>query len=89
MQNTSLNSISQLIQERQPDDFLKRFKIFYPKSLFPPSFSALQQGLCPFCGRKLYLNRQKTIARCKSKIGDKFVITTKRLLQLGGSIKSK
>ena len=67
--------------------YLERFKIFYPKTLFPPNFENLQKNCCPVCGRKLYFNQKKTIARCKSKANDKFIITTKRLLQLGGSLK--
>ena len=70
------------------ENYLKRFKVYNPKTLFPPNFELLQKNLCPICGRKLYLNRQKTIARCKSKVKDKFIIQTKVLLSLGGSIKT-
>ena len=66
---------------------LSKFKIHNPKTLFPPNFESLQKNLCPVCGRKLYITRNKKIAYCKSKLNDKFTITTKRLLQLGGSIK--
>ncbi len=78
-----MQNLSQLIQQ----DFLKKFKVHTPITLFEPNFEKLQKNLCPICGRKLYLNRQKTIFRCKSKINDKFVITSRRLLELGGSLK--
>ena len=69
------------------EEYLKKFKIFYPKTLFPPNFENLQKNCCPVCGRKLYLTRNKKVAYCKSKVKDKFTITGKRLLQLGGSLK--
>lgn len=65
-------------------EYLQRFKIRYPKSLFPPNFEMLQKNKCPICFHKLYLNRQKTMARCKQK--DKFIISSSRLLALGGSL---
>lgn len=70
----------------QIEEYLKHFKVFYPKTLFPPNFENLQKNLCPICGRKLYPNMQKTIYRCKSKVGDKFIIRSKILLSLGGRL---
>lgn len=68
------------------NEYLKQFKVYNPKTLFPPNFENLQKNLCPVCNRKLYPNMQKTIYRCKSKAGDKFVIRSKILLALGGSL---
>ena len=68
------------------EDYLRRFKVFNPKTLFPPNFGNLQKNLCPICGRKLYLTRDKRIARCKSKVNDKFIIKGQTLLALGGSL---
>jgi hypothetical protein len=58
----------------QLEEYLKRFRIFYPKSLFEPDFSFLKEFRCPICYRKLYWNREKTVARCKSVKNDKFFI---------------
>lgn len=69
------------------DQYLKRFKVHQPKSLFPPDFTLLSKNKCPICGRKLYLNVKKTMFRCKSKQKDKFIISSSRLLSLGGSLK--
>jgi hypothetical protein len=69
------------------EEYLSRFKVYNPVSLFPPDFSNLSKNLCPICGRKLYLTRDKKLARCKSKANDKFVITSQRLIALGGSLK--
>ena len=70
------------------EEYLKKFKIHYPKSLFEPDFRFLQEFRCPICYRKLYWNLDKTIARCKSVKKDKFFIRKEILLRLGGSIKS-
>jgi len=69
------------------EEYLKRFKIYYPQTLFPPNFENLQKNLCPICGRKLYLTANRKLFYCKSKMNDKFIITRQRLLQLGGRIK--
>lgn len=66
--------ISELTKEYD----LKKFKIKYPKSLFTPSPSELAFYLskmrCPICLRKIYFNRNKTIARCKSIRKDGFIV---------------
>jgi len=69
------------------DQYLARFRVHNPTSLFPPDFSLLSKNKCPICGRKLYGNVKKTMFRCKSKQKDKFIITSGRLLSLGGSLK--
>ena len=65
---------------------MSRFKVYYSNSLFEPDFKLLQKNLCPICGRKLYIPRNKKIAYCKSKQNDKFVISIQRLLALGGGL---
>lgn len=64
-------------------DFLKHFKIYYPRSLFEPDFNYLKEFRCPICLHKLYWNRDKTIARCKSIKRDKFFIKKETLLKFG------
>lgn len=69
------------------EEYLSKFRVFNPVTLFPPNFENLQKNLCPICGRKLYLTKDKRIARCKSKLNDKFIIKGQTLLALGGSLK--
>lgn len=72
----------------QINEYLKTFKIHNPVTLFPPNFENLKKNLCPICNRKLYLTRDKKIARCKSKkSNDKFIIRGQELARLGGSLK--
>lgn len=68
------------------EEYLKRFKVYNPRTLFPPNFENLQKNKCPICGRKLYLTRNKKTAYCKSKVKDGFVIKGQTLLALGGSL---
>lgn len=56
------------------ENYLARFRIHYPKSLFPPDFNALKEFNCPICFRRLYWNANRSVARCKSKQKDKFFI---------------
>jgi hypothetical protein len=60
------------------EDYLKKFKVHYPKSLFQPTPAELKYYIgkqhCPICFHKLYWNRDKTILRCKSKRKDKFFV---------------
>ncbi len=64
------------------DTYLQRFKINYPHSLFEPDFRFLKEFRCPLCYRRLYWNRNKTIARCKSIRRDRFFIRSKVLKEL-------
>ena len=61
------------------EDYLKRFRVFKPASLFEPDAWDLtywlKQMRCPLCQRKLYWNRNKDKAFCKSKFKDKFFVT--------------
>ncbi|MCK9371009.1 hypothetical protein M0R04_13950 [Candidatus Dojkabacteria bacterium] len=69
------------------DNYLKHFKVYNPKTLFPPTawdlYYWIHQFKCPICMRKLYWNRERTIARCKSVRKDKFVITKAKLAEFG------
>lgn len=65
------------------EEYLKRFKIYYDKSLFPPNFENLSKGLCPVCNRKLYWTRDLSKAFCKSKVKDKFFITRNAMSRMG------
>lgn len=68
------------------EQYLSKFKVHNPVTLFPPNFENLQKNLCPICNRKLYIPRNKKIAYCKSKQKDGFIIKAQTLLALGGSL---
>jgi len=55
-------------------EYLKRFKVRYPKSFFP-DFGMLKEGRCPICFMKLHWQVDGKKARCKSKRRDKFFIS--------------
>ncbi len=74
--------------EINTQQYLERFRVFNPKTLFPPDFSSLQKNKCPICGRKLYITANKKMAYCKSKVNDGFTISGRRLLELGGRLTS-
>ncbi len=60
-----------------PNNYLDKFKVYLPDTLFPPYWKALESKRCPLCGCKLYLPRKnKRIVYCSSKKhGKPFVIT--------------
>lgn len=74
------------IKDYLTEDILKRFKVFNPSTLFPPTPEELKkylkEGRCPLCYRKLYWQRDGKIARCKSKAKDKFFIKRETYLKL-------
>lgn len=71
-----------------PADYLEKFKVIYPKSLFPPSASELRyyilKNRCPICLRRLYWKADLSLGYCKSKRKDGFVITRETYSRLGG-----
>lgn len=61
-----------------PQNYLDRFKVFYPQTLFPPNWEALVEGRCPYCGNKLKHSSQRLISFCRGvKHAKSFVITDK------------
>lgn len=56
------------------EEYMKRFRIFHPKTLLEPDFKMLKQNRCPLCFRKLYWRSDGKMAFCKSKVKDKFFI---------------
>lgn len=71
-------------------DYLDKFKeslkkIKPPATFWEPDFTDVRKTLvCPYsnCGRKLYLNLQKTTARCKNKNHPRVFITLKVLNEI-------
>lgn len=71
------------IQELLGQEYLKRFKIYYPQILFEPNWNALKDYRCPICGLKLKFIKDNTLAICKGKKHLKqFVITSKKLIEI-------
>lgn len=60
------------------EEYLQKFRIHYPKSLFEPTPAELkyylQKFVCPICFRRLRWDLKKDWARCKSMRNDKFKI---------------
>lgn len=73
--------------------YLNKFRIFHDKTLFKMTAEEfvkwVSQNKCPIDQHKLYVSRDKKIARCKSKKcgKPKFFIRGQELLRLGGSLK--
>lgn len=79
-----LSSVEELLGE----NYLKRFRVFYPQTLFPPNFDALKSYSCPLCSHKLKFPKRSKIAYCRSiKHKKPFVISSKRLLEIIYKIK--
>ena len=57
---TSKGNVSDFLGE----DFLKRFRVFHPQTLFEPDWELLKQGHCPICRNKLKVSRSKPIVYC-------------------------
>ena len=66
-----------LFQEVNTEEFLKRFKIRYPKSLFEPTpaeiHNSLKERRCIYCSRKLKIDI-KGNGRCVSKFRDRYFV---------------
>lgn len=64
------------------DQYLKKFRVFNPTSLFQPTaveiVKALKDKRCPICQRKLKID-MKGNGRCASKFKDKFFISKVKL----------
>jgi hypothetical protein len=83
----SRGRVGSMSQSFNIEEYMKKFRVFDKQvTLFPPDFKNLQKNKCPICGRKLYITADKKKAFCKSKLKDRFFITTQRLCELGGSI---
>lgn len=62
------------------EDYLKKFRIFHPTTLFEPSWEALKEKRCPLCFNKLKIPRDNKIAYCRSSKHKKsFVIDLTKL----------
>ena len=65
--------ISELINT---EEYLKRFTVRFPDTLFPPNFKALKEQKCPLCGCKIYLMLNGKGYVCRSKKHKRFYITS-------------
>lgn len=58
------------------EEYLKRFTVRFPDTLFPPDFSALKVNKCPLCNNKIYEMKNGKGYFCKSKKHKRFFITS-------------
>lgn len=66
------------IKEILGDEYMKKFRVFHPQTLFEPFWENLREKRCPLCGNKLKFPLKLKIAMCASKKhGKPFVITLK------------
>lgn len=64
-------------------DYILKFKVYNTPSLFSPDFNLLKEMRCPICTRKLYWNKNKSKAFCKSKVKDRFFISRNTMSRIG------
>lgn len=70
-------------QELIKEDFLKRFQVYFPQTLFAPDFDMLLVDRCILCRNKLKFGKKRPIAFCRSKKHSKpFFINIPRLHQI-------
>lgn len=66
-----------------PNNYLDKFRVFIPETLFPPVWANLREKRCPICGNKLYLPmKNKKMVYCKSKKHKKFFISYEAFMKL-------
>lgn len=71
------------INELLGKDFLEKFRIFHPVTLFPPVWENLIQLRCPLCGCKLRFPRTGKIAYCRAQAHIKsFTISVTKLYEM-------
>jgi len=65
-----------------PNNYLDKFRVFIPETLFPPVWKNLEVGRCPICGSLLRTSRNKKLMRCVAKKCVGFKITPKTFYKL-------
>lgn len=70
------------IKEILGADYLKRFKVFHPQTLFEPQWNMLREKRCPLCSNKLRFLLNKKHAMCASKKHKVFIISVDKLNKL-------
>lgn len=62
------------------DEYMKRFKVFSPSTLFDPDLSLLKESRCILCANKLKITRDGKRAYCSSiKHKQRFIVATSKL----------
>jgi len=61
------------------EEYLKRFKIFYEQTLFPPIWENIRVGRCPLCSNKLKIDLKGNGYCPSNKHGKAFFITRDKL----------
>lgn len=64
-------------------DYLSKFRVFHPQTLFEPDWNMLLKDRCPICFNKLKVSRNRPIAYCNGvKHKKNFVISKDRLEEI-------
>lgn len=79
-----INSISDYL-----NDYLKRFKIVNPDTLFPPNWEVLKENRCPLCFNRLKFPKGKNVAICNGVKHKTFVIHLETLKRLSTCISKR
>lgn len=75
--------IKELLQDKSIEEYMERFKVYYPQSLFPLDWDLLKRLRCPICGLKLKTPLNNKVAYCQGKKHKKkFIIRTDTLKKL-------
>lgn len=72
-----MNSIEHILGK----DFLQRFKLYYPDTLFPLNWDLLKEKRCPICGNKLTIPLKRDRAICRGQKHPRPFIIKKSKLQ--------
>ena len=65
------------------ENYLDKFRVFPPESLFEPDWKMITKYRCPVCFNKLKFMRTKEMVYCKSRKHKKpFLISNKKLMTL-------
>jgi hypothetical protein len=71
------------IQELLGKEYLERFKVYYPVTLFSPNWEALREHRCPICSNRLKFAKNNKLAICNGRKHKKsFVISNKKLIEI-------
>lgn len=64
-------------------EYMSRFKVFHPQTLFEPTWENLKENRCPLCSNKLKFPLKGGMVMCRSnKHGKPFIIKKETLNKL-------
>lgn len=72
------------IQELVGKEYIAKFKVNHPQTLFEPVWENLRLKRCPLCSNKIHIPYKGKIALCNSKKhGRPFIILKEKLYTVG------